>query len=92
MSQGNEARAPNILELLVDMSSHLQVIEHCIQTREKAEKAAERAAVTMSSEEDIPLCRAAILTRQGVGPMSRTDEEMGSCPATAAEDALAEEV
>ena len=54
MSQKEEIRALNILELQMDISSHLHAMEHYIQNVEKSEKTAERAATTLSSDEDVP--------------------------------------
>ena len=39
-----------ILELLLDISSHLQAMEHCIQTCQKAEQGTEKSATALSCD------------------------------------------
>ena len=50
----DEGSAPDILELLLDISRHIQATEHYIQIHEKAKKLTEKAVTSLSSSEGVP--------------------------------------
>ena len=75
--QEDDKRVLDILELLLDISSHLQAMEHYIQTCEKAEKLTGKSTTTLSYDEAVPHRHADIPTSQTSRQLSPFFKEEG---------------